>query len=118
MLIWVTCPSTPHTQKRGASRDKYRFQHKNEDLAKRDGFSHLLNFAAAAFAKQVKLFFLSMGNAGDMGSSKSLHQSMDAAGIKNVYYESPGTAHEWQTWRRSLREFAPLLFQTAKDGNQ
>lgn len=23
----------------------------------------------------------------------------------------PGTAHEWQTWRRSLREFAPLLFQ-------
>jgi enterochelin esterase-like enzyme len=65
----------------------------------------------AAFAKQVKLFFLSMGNAGDMGSSKSLHQSMDAAGIKNVYYESPGTAHEWQTWRRSLHEFAPLLFK-------
>lgn len=24
---------------------------------------------------------------------------------------SPGTAHEWQTWRRSLHEFAPLLFQ-------
>ena len=32
------------------------------------------------------------------------------AGIKSVYYESPETAHEWLTWRRSLREFAPLLF--------
>lgn len=22
-----------------------------------------------------------------------------------------GTAHEWQTWRRSFHEFAPLLFK-------
>jgi enterochelin esterase-like enzyme len=65
----------------------------------------------AAFAKQIKLFFLSMGSTGDMGSSKSLHQSMDQGGIKNVYYESPGTAHEWQTWRRSLNELAQLLFK-------
>lgn len=27
------------------------------------------------------------------------------------YYESPGTAHEWLTWRRCLQEFAPCLFQ-------
>jgi hypothetical protein len=26
-------------------------------------------------------------------------------------YVSPDTAHEWQTWRRSLHEFAPLLFR-------
>jgi len=26
-------------------------------------------------------------------------------------YISPGTAHEWQTWRRSLYVFAPLLFR-------
>ena len=25
--------------------------------------------------------------------------------------ESPGTAHEWLTWRRSLADFAPRLFQ-------
>ncbi len=32
--------------------------------------------------------------------------------VKNVPHgESPGTSHEWLTWRRSLREFAPLLFQ-------
>jgi enterochelin esterase-like enzyme len=29
---------------------------------------------------------------------------------KHEYYESPGTAHEWLTWRRCLHEFAPLLF--------
>jgi S-formylglutathione hydrolase FrmB len=27
-----------------------------------------------------------------------------------VYFESPGTAHEWQTWRRDLKDFAPRLF--------
>ncbi len=27
-----------------------------------------------------------------------------------MFYESPGTAHEWLTWRRCLHEFAPLLF--------
>jgi hypothetical protein len=27
-----------------------------------------------------------------------------------VFYESPGTEHEWQTWRRDLSLFAPLLF--------
>ena len=32
------------------------------------------------------------------------------AGVPSFYYESPNTAHEWQTWRRSLHEFAPLLF--------
>ncbi|MCX6628014.1 MAG: esterase, partial [Candidatus Solibacter sp.] len=34
----------------------------------------------------------------------------EKAGIKATFYESPGTAHEWQTWRRCLHEFAPLLF--------
>jgi hypothetical protein len=28
-----------------------------------------------------------------------------------VYWESPGTDHEWQTWRRNLKGFAPLLFR-------
>ena len=27
-----------------------------------------------------------------------------------MYYESPGTGHEWLTWRRCLHEFTPLLF--------
>ena len=36
---------------------------------------------------------------------------LKAAGINTAMYVSEGTAHEWQTWRRSLREFAPLLFR-------
>jgi enterochelin esterase family protein len=28
-----------------------------------------------------------------------------------VYFSSPGTAHDWLTWRRDLNDFAPRLFQ-------
>jgi enterochelin esterase family protein len=35
----------------------------------------------------------------------------EAAGVKNVYFESPETAHEWLTWRRALNDFAPRLFR-------
>jgi S-formylglutathione hydrolase FrmB len=36
---------------------------------------------------------------------------LKAAGINSVFYVSPATAHEFLTWRRSLKEFAPLLFR-------
>ncbi len=76
------------------------------------GFNGLLG-DPTAFAKQVNLMFISAGDTGDLGfnGSKSFHQALQQAGIKHVYYESPGTAHEFLTWRRSLHEFAPLLFQ-------
>jgi enterochelin esterase-like enzyme len=41
---------------------------------------------------------------------KAAAQALQASGIRVVYFESAGTAHEWQTWRRDLREFAPRLF--------
>ena len=77
------------------------------------GFNGLLG-NPAGFARQVNVLFLSVGSAeGRMtGGSRNFHQALEKAGIQHVYYESPGTAHEWQTWRRSLHEFAPLLFQT------
>ena len=43
--------------------------------------------------------------------TKKLSDGLKAAGINNIYYESPGTAHEFLTWRRCLKEFAPLLFK-------
>jgi len=43
--------------------------------------------------------------------NKKFNEQLDKGGIKHVYYESPGTAHEWQTWRRILCGFVPLLFQ-------
>ena len=65
---------------------------------------------AAAFNKKVKLLFLGIGSMEGPGT-KTFSEQLTQAGIKNVYYESPGTAHEWLTWRRSFKEFAPLLFR-------
>ena len=67
---------------------------------------------ADAFNKKVRLVWLGIGTAeGRMYEGiKSYHEGLEKAGIKHVYYESPGTAHEWLTWRRCLHEFAPLLF--------
>lgn len=65
----------------------------------------------AEFNKQVKVFFISMGSKEGANSGRAIHESLDKAGVKNVYYEAPGTAHEFQTWRKSLYGFAQLLFQ-------
>ncbi len=65
---------------------------------------------AAAFNKKVKVLFLGIGSAEGPGT-KTFSDNLTQAGIKNIYYESPGTAHEWLTWRRSFKEFAPLLFR-------
>jgi enterochelin esterase family protein len=83
------------------------------------GFNGLLG-DPAAFAKQVNVLFVGLGTAegGMAAGGRAFHQKLENAGIKHVYYESPGTAHEWQTWRRSLHEFAPLLFQTGTGSNQ
>jgi enterochelin esterase family protein len=65
---------------------------------------------AAAFNAKVKLLWLGVGTAEGPGI-KTFHEALDKAGINNVYFESPGTAHEWLTWRRCLYDFAPRLFQ-------
>jgi enterochelin esterase family protein len=69
---------------------------------------------AAAFNKKVHLLWLGIGTAEPANMRASVanyHDALAKAGIKTVYFESPGTAHEWQTWRRDLKEFAPLLFR-------
>ena len=64
----------------------------------------------AAFNSKIKVLFLGIGSVEGPGT-KAFSDALTAAGIHNVYYESPGTAHEWLTWRRALHEFAPLLFK-------
>jgi enterochelin esterase family protein len=99
-------------------------------LAHLDAFSHIGIFSGgnlgeltatnsplanpADFNRQVKVAFVSYGSVeGGANSLKSYHDALIAAGITNMCcYISPGTAHEWQTWRRSFYQFAPLLFQT------
>jgi enterochelin esterase-like enzyme len=63
------------------------------------------------FAKQVKVFFVSMGSKEGASTGRSIDEQLTAAGVKHVYYESPGTAHEFLTWRRSLNRFTQLIFK-------
>jgi enterochelin esterase family protein len=66
----------------------------------------------ADFNKKVKAFFFSCGSVESPDNLKRHQELLVAAGITNSHvYISPGTAHEWQTWRRSLYGFAQLLFQ-------
>jgi len=65
---------------------------------------------ADAFNKRVKVLFLGIGSMEGPGT-KNFSDQLTKAGIKNVYFESAGTAHEWLTWRRCLNDFAPRLFK-------
>lgn len=69
----------------------------------------------AEFNRKVKVLFMSFGSEPPLENPEGLKKHQEqliAAGIKNSYvYISPGTSHEWQTWRRSLYVFAPLLFK-------
>jgi enterochelin esterase-like enzyme len=67
-----------------------------------------------ALNRQIKLFWLGLGSKepnpfpGSVGAFRAM---LEKSGIKYVFYESKGTAHEWLTWRRDLYQFAPLLFR-------
>lgn len=98
-----------------------------------DTFSHIGLFSGgsistnditdlAAFKAKNKLVFVSYGSrelSGDRsggrggfgGDPRANVAALKEAGVNSVFYESPNTAHEWQSWRRSLREIAPLLFK-------
>ncbi len=70
----------------------------------------------AEFAKRVHLLWIGVGTQEPermrQGIEK-LHASLDEAKIQHIFSQSPGTDHEWQTWRRNLEDFAPRLFQSA-----
>ncbi len=60
-----------------------------------------------------KHIFISYGSKEANGANglPKVEADLKAAGFKVATYVSPGTAHEFQTWRRSLYELAPLLFK-------
>ena len=71
------------------------------------------------FKEKVKLVFVSFGSRELEGrrpnffggDPKANAEALKQAGYNSVFYVSPETAHEFLSWRRSLREFAPLLFK-------
>lgn len=66
---------------------------------------------ADTFNSRVHTLFLGMGSEENFGSDR-ISQSLTDAGIRHVYYVSPGTHHEWLTWRRCLNQFLPLIFKS------
>ena len=72
---------------------------------------------APGFRQKIKLLFVSFGSRelensrmGFGGNPKENTEKLKELGMNTHFYVSPKTAHEWQTWRRSLYQFAQLLF--------
>lgn len=91
---------------------------KNITLSKPEVFSHYALMSGGTYApdeikdkSKVKLIFLSCGSKERPDGIKSSVEALKGAGFNAVSYISEGTAHEFQTWRRSLYELAPLLFK-------
>ena len=68
---------------------------------------------AEAFNQKVKTLYISLGTeeAARFKNVTEFHDALTQANINHIYYESPGTAHEWLTWRCSLHQFAGLIFK-------
>jgi enterochelin esterase family protein len=92
-------------------------------IANPDKFSYVGLFSSGTFSpseikdmdsfkRKAKVVFMSFGGR-EGGSSRiqGVADEWNKIGIKGVSYVSPLTAHEWQSWRRSLHEFAQLLFK-------
>lgn len=62
------------------------------------------------FNKKIHYLFLSCGSEENFGTEK-LAESLRDCGVKVDFQVSPGTHHEWLTWRRGLKQFIPHLFK-------
>jgi enterochelin esterase-like enzyme len=126
-----TISDQPHRAMAGLSMGG--METKTITLANLDKFSHIGLFSGGTFSmddvsktpgfkEKVKLAFVSFGSrelSGNRpgrpsmfgGDPRANADSLKQAGINSVFYVSPETAHEFLSWRRALREFAPLLFK-------
>lgn len=87
-------------------------------LNKPEVFSHYALLSGGVYAPEdikdhskLKLVFISCGSKERPDGVNNSVIALKDAGYNAVSYISEGTAHEFQTWRRSLQELAPLLFQ-------
>jgi enterochelin esterase-like enzyme len=126
-----TLTDQPHRAMAGLSMGG--METKTITLKNLDTFSHIGLFSGGSispddvnntpgFREKVKLVFVSYGSrelggnrgggrGGFGGDPKGSADALKQAGINSVFYISPDTAHEFLSWRRSLHEFAPLLFR-------
>ena len=127
-----TLPDQPHRAMAGLSMGG--FETKLITLKNLDTFSGIGLFSGGSinpndvkntpgFKDKVKLVFVSYGGReienmknrprrGPFGGDpKEDIDALSKEGINAHFYVSPKTAHEWQSWRRSLHQFAQLLFR-------
>ena len=111
-----TIADQPHRAMAGLSMGG--METKTITLARPDVFSHYGLLSGGTYApadikdkSRVKLIFMSCGSFENPDGVKKAAADMKAAGFNAVSYVSPNTRHEFQTWRRSLYEMAPLLFK-------
>jgi enterochelin esterase family protein len=67
-----------------------------------------------AVNEQINVFWLGLGTKEPdifMKTVGAFKNMLKKQGIDYTFYESEDTAHEWLTWRRSLYEYAQLLFK-------
>ena len=60
---------------------------------------------------QVRMIFESCGSKENPDGIRKSVDALKSAGLNAHGFVSEGTAHEFLTWRRSLREMAPMLFK-------
>ena len=67
----------------------------------------------AEFNKKVKLLWLGAGSEEKafVEAAENMGKELDKMGVKCELYISENTYHEWHTWSRCLKEFAPKLFK-------
>ena len=127
-----TLTDQPHRAMAGLSMGG--FKTKLVTLKNLDIFSHIGLFSGGSislddvsntqgFKEKVKLVFVSYGSreienmknrprSGPFGGDpKEDIDLISKEGINAHFYVSPNTAHEWQSWRRSLYEFAQMIFK-------
>ena len=75
--------------------------------------THVIDVTPLRTSRQFRLLWIGAGTGEEAmhQGAQTMHEALDKAGVKNVFYESSGTSHEWQTWRRDLREFAGQVFR-------
>jgi enterochelin esterase-like enzyme len=126
-----TIADQPHRAMAGLSMGG--IETKTITLANLDKFAYIGLFSGGTFSlddvnntpgfrDKIKLAFVSFGSRelgtnrdgrpGMFGGDPKVNdEKLKQGGINSVFYISPDTAHEFLSWRRSLREFAPLLFK-------
>ncbi len=65
---------------------------------------------ADEFNKKMHYMYVSAGSEENFGT-EALAKNLRDAGINVDLYISPGTHHEWLTWRRCFKHFIPHLFK-------